>query len=53
MGFVMDNASNNNTFVSAIGTRCEAEDIPFDSQQARLCCLPHTVHLAALKVSFM
>lgn len=48
---VMDNASNNDTLVAGLEGRCDAAGISwFDARQARIRCLPHTVHLAALKV---
>ncbi|KAL1671187.1 hypothetical protein EV122DRAFT_226994, partial [Schizophyllum commune] len=48
--FMMDNATNNDTMVAEIERRCMVEGIYFDAQQARLRCMPHTIHLAALKV---
>ncbi|KAI3603582.1 transposase-like protein [Moniliophthora roreri] len=48
--FAMDNATNNDTLVQAIQDRCDAEGIDFDANRARLRCLPHTVHLAALEL---
>ena len=30
-----------------------AHDFEFDAQEGRLRCMPHTVHLAALEVSFL
>jgi hypothetical protein len=47
----MDNATNNDTMVEAIERKCQAENIPFSAQHSRLRCMPHTVHLAALKAS--
>ena len=43
----MDIATNNDTMTHSIEQCCLAEGIPFDSDQAQLCCMPHTVHLAA------
>jgi hypothetical protein len=34
----------------AIESKCWDEGIPFDAQRSRMRCMPHTVHLAALKV---
>ena len=51
MAFVMDNASNNNTLVDGIVERAKKQGIPMNSDWVRLRCMPHTVHLAALKVS--
>ena len=48
----MDNASNNDTLVEAIEDFCYNEGIPgFMMKDARMRCMPHTVHLAALKVN--
>lgn len=47
---MMDNATNNDTLVEAIEHKCKAENIKFDAQKSRLRCMPHTVHLATLKV---
>lgn len=46
----MDNATNNDKLVEAIERKCKAENIRFDAKRSRLRCMPHTVHLAALKV---
>ena len=35
-----------------IERRAEAEGITFNAAWARLHCMPHTVHLAALKASY-
>ena len=51
IAFVMDNASNNDTMVDSIETRCEMVGIKFSVKHSRLRCMPHTCHLAALKVS--
>jgi hypothetical protein len=47
----MDNATNNDTMAHSIEMRCLDEGIPFDADQARLRCMPHTIHLAALEAS--
>jgi hypothetical protein len=47
----MDNATNNDTMVVALEKKCLKENIPFSSDRARMRCMPHTVHLAAIKVS--
>ena len=49
---MMDNASNNDTLVKGLQRRAEAEGITFNAAWARLRCMPHTVHLAALKASY-
>ena len=46
----MDNATNNDTFTTSIETRCHALGIPFSATHAQMRCMPHTIHLAALKV---
>ena len=48
---MMDNASNNDTLVKGLEWRAKAEGIEFNPLWARLRCMPHTVHLAALKAS--
>ncbi|KAJ7868054.1 hypothetical protein B0H14DRAFT_2346720 [Mycena olivaceomarginata] len=48
--FVMDNATNNDTMVEALEQKCRKENIPFSSSRVRMRCMPHTVHLAAIKV---
>jgi hypothetical protein len=47
---MMDNATNNDTLTDSIETRCHAAGIKFSARHARMRCLPHTIHLAALKV---
>lgn len=51
MAFVTDNASNNNTLIDGIVERAKKQGILMNGTWARLRCMPHTVHLAALKVS--
>jgi len=50
IAFVMDNASNNDTMVAAFEARCREHGIDFSASRSRLRCMPHTCHLAALKV---
>lgn len=50
MAFALNNASNNDIFVDAIKSRCDKAGIPFNPTWARLWCMPHTIHLAAIKV---
>jgi len=45
-----DNASNMDTFVAGVVSRVEEVGITIDADWARLRCMPHTIHLAALKV---
>jgi hypothetical protein len=49
----MDNASNNDTLIASFAQRCDAESITFSAKDARMRCMPHTVHLAALQVFAM
>ena len=51
IAFVMDNATNNDTMLEAIERKCVEAGIKFSAKQARLRCMPHTIHLAAMKVS--
>ncbi|KAF9024187.1 hypothetical protein BDZ89DRAFT_954926, partial [Hymenopellis radicata] len=50
IAFVMDNATNNDTMIEAIELKCHEEGIQFSAQNARIRCMPHTVHLAAIKL---
>ena len=47
---VSDNASNNDTMMDELELLLANMDIIFDAVHAHSCCLPHIVHLAALKV---
>ncbi|KAF8214654.1 hypothetical protein K438DRAFT_1562394, partial [Mycena galopus ATCC 62051] len=49
---VMDNTSNNDTMASHFLWKCEERNIEFDAEEARLRCMPHTAHLATLKVAY-
>ena len=51
MAFMTDNASNNDTLIEGIVALAGSKHISLDAKQIRLRCMPHTVHLAALKVS--
>jgi hypothetical protein len=48
----MDNASNNDTMTVHFQKMCEEQNIKFDAEEARIRCMPHTAHLAALKVEY-
>ena len=48
---MLDNASNNDTLVDGIQQHAQAEDIYINATWARLRCMPHTVHLSAVKAS--
>ncbi|KAI0280551.1 hypothetical protein BC826DRAFT_975242 [Russula brevipes] len=50
IAIVMDNASNNNTLMTSLEWRCEEHGIRFSAQEARMRCMPHTIHLAAIKL---
>ncbi|KAJ7640915.1 hypothetical protein B0H17DRAFT_895324, partial [Mycena rosella] len=50
LSFVMDNASNKDTLMDTIAIKCAAADIDFDATEARIRCMPHTAHLAAIKL---
>lgn len=46
----MDNAPNNDTLVEHLALKCAVAGIRFDATAARIRCMPHTGHLAAIKV---
>src|ERR1700679_2740388 len=48
----MDNASNNNTLMTSLESRCQQRGISFSAQDAHMQCMPHTIHLAAIKVLY-
>lgn len=50
LAFMLDNASNNDTFVDGIERRCKKAGVSFKASWARLRCMPHTIHLAAIKL---
>ncbi|KAF8237018.1 hypothetical protein L208DRAFT_1144954, partial [Tricholoma matsutake] len=50
MAFMTDNTSNNDTLVDRIVWCAKEQDISMKSEWVHLCCMPHTVHLAALKL---
>ena len=50
MAIMMDNASNNDTMMEAIESRCHEAGIKFSAQKSCMHCMPHTIHLAAIKV---
>ena len=47
---MMDNASNNDMMLDAIEACCFEEGIDFSATQAWMRCMPHTIHLACIKV---
>ncbi|KAF7370018.1 Transposase-like protein [Mycena sanguinolenta] len=48
--FVMDNATNNDTMIEAFTRRCKKEGILFSAADGRMRCMPHTIHLSALRL---
>ena len=48
----MDNASNNDTLMEALESWCRGAGIKFSASASAACmrCMPHTIHLAAIKV---
>jgi hypothetical protein len=46
----MDNATNNDTMVAAFERRYTEKGFTFSKDDARMRCMPHTIHLSALKV---
>jgi hypothetical protein len=51
--FMLDNTSNNDTFVDGMERRAKKAGVPFNASWARLHCMLHTIHLAAIKVCFL
>jgi hypothetical protein len=49
IAIVMDNASNNNTMMASLQRRHKSRHITFSAEDARMRCMPHTIHLAAIK----
>ena len=47
---MLDNASNNDTFVDGIEHCARKAGVSFNASWARLHCMPHTIHLTAIKV---
>jgi hypothetical protein len=51
MAFMTDNASNNDTLIDGIVELAKQQGISLNGDWIWLHCMPHTVHLAALKVN--
>ncbi|KAF8240433.1 hypothetical protein L208DRAFT_1539584 [Tricholoma matsutake] len=51
MAFMTDNASNNDMVIDGIVELAKQQGISLNGDWIRLRCMPHTVHLAALKVN--
>ncbi|KAI9450793.1 hypothetical protein BJY52DRAFT_1113430 [Lactarius psammicola] len=49
--FVMDNTTNNDTLLRTIEKCYDEVNVYFSATESRLCCMPYTVHLAAIKVT--
>ncbi|KAJ3541549.1 hypothetical protein NMY22_g3845 [Coprinellus aureogranulatus] len=50
---VMDNATNNDKLVEFLEVRFKGESIRFSAKEARMRCMPHIIHLAALELSLL
>ncbi|KAF8222807.1 hypothetical protein L208DRAFT_1320563, partial [Tricholoma matsutake] len=50
IAIVMDNATNNDTMMVAIQWHCNEAKVYFSAVESQLCCMLHTVHLAAIKL---
>ena len=50
---MLDNASNNDTMIKGITQRAALEGISLNPAWARLRCMPHTIHLAAIRVKIL
>lgn len=50
MAIVSDNATNNDTMMKALEERSAKHGVTFRARDARCRCMPHTVHLAVMKV---
>ncbi|KAF8987560.1 hypothetical protein BDQ17DRAFT_1206403, partial [Cyathus striatus] len=50
MAFMLDNASNNDTFIDGIVSHCKKHNIDLNPMWICLWCMPHTVHLAAIQL---
>ncbi|KZS86970.1 hypothetical protein SISNIDRAFT_401513, partial [Sistotremastrum niveocremeum HHB9708] len=47
---VSDNASNNDTMMQHLELMAKEEGISIDAITQRIRCMPHTIHLSALKL---
>ncbi|KAI9441139.1 hypothetical protein F5148DRAFT_988974, partial [Russula earlei] len=50
IAITMDNASNNDTMMTTLEACCYAEGIRLSARDSCMRCMPHTIHLAALKL---
>ncbi|KAJ7915709.1 hypothetical protein B0H13DRAFT_1610153, partial [Mycena leptocephala] len=44
------NATNNDTIVEAFARLCKEKCVEFSCSDGRMRCMPHTIHISALKV---
>ena len=51
MAVMMDNASNNDTLVEALESKCHEAGDEFSASDSRMRCIPDNIHLAAIKAS--
>ncbi|KAF8233897.1 hypothetical protein L208DRAFT_1264455, partial [Tricholoma matsutake] len=50
IAIMMDNASNNDMLMEALESLCQGAGITFSASVACMQCMPHTIHLAAIKL---
>ncbi|KAF8234455.1 hypothetical protein L208DRAFT_1261925, partial [Tricholoma matsutake] len=50
IALVMDNATNNDTLTLGIECHCEEARVYFSDMDCQMHCMPHMVHLAAIKL---
>ena len=50
MAISSDNATNNDTMMEGLECLLTGDGIGFSVEEAHVCCMPHTVHLAAMEV---
>ena len=48
----MDNATNNDTLAAGTAQHSKEAGAHFSAKDSRMHCMPHTVHLAAIKVCY-
>jgi len=48
---MMDNASNNDTLMEALESKCHEAGVEFSASDSQMRCIPHTIHLTAIKAS--
>ena len=53
MAIMIDNATNNDMMIKAIETCCQEAGIKFCTDYSQMWCMPHTIHLSAIKVCFI